>query len=268
MSNKIIIANFKMNLSSKEEAIDLCQYYQQKDKELPNVDFIAAPDFLWLEDVVKLGVATSSQDCFFEDSGAFTGEISPMILKNLGVQYCIIGHSERRRLGDTDEIINKKIKAVVKNGLIPILCVGETLEQKQSGQKEEVLKNQITKALDNIPPSTLYSLVVAYEPVWAIGTGLAEDPEEAEKTMEFILNLTKQIITEAEKTMEFILNLAKQIIPEIEIKMIYGGSVDALNIASFVSKKIIQGALVGGSSLKKEEFVKILEIANSSNNPS
>jgi triosephosphate isomerase len=247
MSNKIIIANFKMNLSSKEEAIDLCQYYQQKDKELPNVDFIAAPDFLWLEDVVKLGVATSSQDCFFEDSGAFTGEISPMILKNLGVQYCIIGHSERRRLGDTDEIINKKIKAVVKNGLIPILCVGETLEQKQSGQKEEVLKNQITKALDNIPPSTLYSLVVAYEPVWAIGTGLAEDPEEAEKTMEFILNLTKQIITEA------------------EIKIIYGGSVDAVNIGNFVSKNIIQGALVGGSSLKKEEFAKILEIANSLN---
>jgi len=250
MSNKIIIANFKMNLSSKEEAIDLCQYYQQKDKELPNVDFIAAPDFLWLEDVVKLGVITSSQDCFFEDSGAFTGEISPMILKGLGIKYCIIGHSERRKLGDTDEIVNKKIKAVVKNGLIPILCIGETLEQKQSGQKEEILRNQITKALDNIPLSTFHSLIIAYEPVWAIGTGLAENPDEAEKTMEFILNL------------------AKQIIPEIEIKMIYGGSVDALNIASFVSKKIIQGALVGGSSLKKEEFVKILEIANSSNNPS
>jgi triosephosphate isomerase (TIM) len=250
MSNKIIIANFKMNLTSKEEAIDLCQYYQQKDKELPNVDFIAAPDFLWLEDVVKLGVATSSQDCFFEDSGAFTGEISPMILKSLGVQYCIIGHSERRKLGDTDEIINKKVKAVLKNGLIPILCVGETLEQKQSGQKEEVLKNQTIKALDSIPPSTLHSLIVAYEPVWAIGTGLAEDPDEAEKTMEFILNLTKQIITEA------------------EIKIIYGGSVDAVNIGNFVSKKIIQGALVGGSSLKKEEFAKILEIANSSNNPS
>ena len=250
MSNKIIIANFKMNLSSKEEAIDLCQYYQQKDQELSNVDFIAAPDFLWLEDVVKLRVITSSQDCFFEDSGAFTGEISPMILKNLGVQYCIIGHSERRKLGDTDEIVNKKIKAVVKNGLIPILCIGETLEQKQSGQKEEILRNQITKALDNIPLSTFHSLIIAYEPVWAIGTGLAENPDEAEKTTEFILNL------------------AKQIIPEIEIKMIYGGSVDALNIASFVSKKIIQGALVGGSSLKKEEFVKILEIANSSNNPS
>jgi triosephosphate isomerase len=248
MSNKIIIANFKMNLSSKEEAIDLCQYYQQKDKELSNVDFIAVPDFLWLEDVVKLGVVTSSQDCFFEDSGAFTGEISPMILKNLGVQYCIIGHSERRKLGDTDEIINKKIKAVEKNGLIPILCVGETLEQKQSGQKEEILKNQITKALNNISPPTF--LIIAYEPVWAIGTGLAENPDEAEKTMEFILNL------------------AKQIIPEATIKMIYGGSVDVLNIASFVNKKIIQGALVGGASLKKEEFAKILEIANSSNNPS
>lgn len=262
MSNKIIIANFKMNLSSKEEAIDLCQYYQQKDKELPNVDFIAAPDFLWLEDVVKLGVATSSQDCFFEDSGAFTGEISPMILKNLGVQYCIIGHSERRMLGDTDEIINKKIKAVLKNGLIPILCVGETLEQKQSGQKEEILNNQITKALNNIPPSppkagqpradTFHSLIVAYEPVWAIGTGLAENPDEAEKTMEFI---SKILVS------DFGFSIS-------DFKIVYGGSVDVLNIASFVNKKIIQGALVGGASLKKEEFAKILEIANSSNNPS
>jgi len=249
MSNKIIIANFKMNLSSKEEAIDLCQYYQQKDKELTNVDFIAAPDFLWLEDVVKLGVATSSQDCFFEDSGAFTGEISPMILKSLGVRYCIIGHSERRKLGDTDEIINKKIKAVLKNGLIPILCVGETLEQKQSGQKEEVLKNQIIKALDNIPSSTLYSLIVAYEPVWAIGTGLAENPDEAEKTMEFI---SKILVS------DFGFGAS-------DFKIVYGGSVDALNIASFVNKKIIKGALVGGASLKKEEFAKILEIANSSN---
>lgn len=246
MSNKIIIANFKMNLSSKEEAVDLCQFYQQKDKELPNVDFIAAPDFLWLEDVVRLGVAVSSQDCFFEDSGAFTGEISPMILKNLGVQYCIIGHSERRKLGDTDEIINKKIKAVIKNGLIPILCVGETLEQKQSGQKEEILRSQIIKALNNIPPTAFKSLIVAYEPVWAIGTGLAENPDEAEKTMEFISNLIKQII------------------PGVEVKMIYGGSVDVSNIASFVSKKIIHGALVGGVSLKKEEFAKILEIVNSS----
>ncbi len=244
MSNKIIIANFKMNLSSKQEAVDLCQYYQQKDQELPNVDFIAAPDFLWLEDIVKLGVTTSSQDCFFEDQGAFTGEISPMILKSLGVKYCIIGHSERRKLGDTDEIINKKIKAAIKNGLIPILCVGETLEQKQSGQKEEVLKNQIIKDLENT--SQLTQLIIAYEPVWAIGTGLAENSDEAEKTIEFILNLVKQII------------------PGIEIKMIYGGSVDAANIDDFVSKNIIQGALVGGSSLKKEEFAKILEIANSS----
>jgi triosephosphate isomerase (TIM) len=248
MSNKIIIANFKMNLSSKEEAVDLCQYYQQKDQELLNVDFIAAPDFLWLEDIAKLGIATSSQDCFFEDQGAFTGEISPMILKSLGVKYCIIGHSERRKLGDTDEIINKKIKAAIKNGLIPILCIGETLEQKQSGQKEEVLKNQIIKDLENIPQ--LSQLIIAYEPVWAIGTGLAENPDEAEKTIEFILNLVKQII------------------PGIEIKIIYGGSVDAVNIGDFVSKNIIQGALVGGSSLKKEEFAKILEIANSSNNPS
>ena len=244
MSNKIIIANFKMNLSSKQEAVDLCQYYQQKDQELPNVDFIAAPDFLWLEDIVKLGITTSSQDCFFEDQGAFTGEISPMILKSLGVKYCIIGHSERRKLGDTDEIINKKIKAAIKNGLIPILCVGETLEQKQSGQKEEVLKNQIIKDLENT--SQLTQLIIAYEPVWAIGTGLAENSDEAEKTIELILNLVKQII------------------PGIEIKMIYGGSVDAANIDDFVSKNIIQGALVGGSSLKKEEFAKILEIANSS----
>ncbi len=245
MSNKIIAANFKMNLSSKDEAINLCKYYQQKDQELPNVDFIAAPDFLWLEDIVGLGVSVSSQDCFFEDAGPFTGEISPMILKNIGVKYCIVGHSERRNLGDTDEIVNKKIKAVIKNGIIPILCVGETLEQKQSGQKDEALRGQIMTALEDVVDDSI-SLIVAYEPVWAIGTGLAEDSEEAAKTMEYIFKLVTQII------------------PSAEIKMIYGGSVDILNIESFMSKSIIQGALVGGASLKKEEFAKILEIANSS----
>ena len=180
MSNKIIAANFKMNLSSKDEAINLCKYYQQKDQELPNVDFIAAPDFLWLEDIVGLGVSVSSQDCFFEDAGPFTGEISPMILKNIGVKYCIVGHSERRNLGDTDEIVNKKIKAVIKNGIIPILCVGETLEQKQSGQKDEALRGQIMTALEDVVDDSI-SLIVAYEPVWAIGTGISATPEQAEE---------------------------------------------------------------------------------------
>ena len=135
----------------------------------------------------------------------------------------------------------------MKNNLIPILCVGETLEENQSGKKEEILKNQIIQSLNNILPSTFRSLFVAYEPVWAIGTGLAENPEQAQKTIEFILSQIKSLL------------------PGIEITMIYGGSVDAQNIESFINKKIIQGALVGGASLKKEEFAKILEIANSIN---
>ena len=244
---KTIIANFKMNPASKKEAGDLFVYYRQKIAALKNVDFIVAPPFLYLKEAVESGLKTASQDCFYEDTGAYTGEISPLMLKNLGVQYVILGHSERRKLGETDEMINKKLQAVVRNGLIPILCVGETKKEKESGIKEEIIKGQLEKDLGlNSKFSILNSrLIIAYEPVWAIGSGDFCDPREANKIHEFIRNL---------------LNSRFQI---LNSKILYGGSVDNKNIASFLQIKEIDGALVGGASLKKEEFARILEIADS-----
>lgn len=253
---KLVIANFKMNPATAGEASDLAQSYGKKAKSLGKVEFVAALPFVFLPEILKTQIVAAAQDCFYEDVGAYTGEVSPLALKNLGVQYVIIGHSERRRMGETDEIIGKKFQAAARNGLIPILCVGETQAEKEAGQKEAVLKRQISKAFENCLPTEALakagsldikdlSIVIAYEPVWAIATGLACDPDEASKTMEFISNE------------------AKKIIADVKITMIYGGSVDANNIKGFLVKPNISGALVGGASLKKDEFVKILEIANS-----
>lgn len=243
---RLVIANFKMNPATVAEASDLVQAYGEKAKELEGVEFVAAPPFIFLSDAFKRGVTVAAQDCFYEDAGAYTGEISPLALKNLGAKYVIIGHSERRRMGETDEIIGKKLQAAWRSDLIPIFCVGETQVEKETGQKEAVLKRQIGQALGNLTSEIRNSqLVIAYEPVWAIGTGLACDPDEASKTMEFILAEIKKIIT------------------DVKLTIIYGGSVDANNIKGFLEKPNISGALVGGASLKKEEFAKILEIADS-----
>lgn len=243
---KLVIANFKMNPATANEASDLAQFYGEKAKALENVDFVAAPPFIFLTDVLKGEIAVAAQDCFFEEAGAYTGEISPLALKNLGVQYVIIGHSERRRMGETDELIAKKLQAALRNNLTPIFCVGETQAEKEAGQRETILKQQLSRALGNwVSAIKDLQLVVAYEPVWAIGTGLACDPDEANQVMGFILNETKKIIKDA------------------KVIIIYGGSVDANNIKDFLVKSNISGALVGGASLKKEEFAKILEIANS-----
>ncbi|MDP2855949.1 MAG: triose-phosphate isomerase [bacterium] len=243
---KLVIANFKMNPATADEASDLAQFYSGKVKGLENVEFVAALPFIFLSDVLKKGIAAAAQNCFHKDVGAYTGEVSPLALKNLGVQYVIIGHSERRRMGETDEIIGKKLQAAARNGLIPILCVGETQEEKEAGQKEAVLEWQISQALGNWKLEIRnFQLVIAYEPVWAIGTGLVCDPDEASKTMEFI-----------EET------IGNWKLGIRNLTLIYGGSVDANNIKGFLVKQNISGALVGGASLKKDEFVKILEIAN------
>lgn len=246
LMKKLVIANFKMNPATAAETSDLVQSYGEKAKALEGVEFVAAPPFIFLAEILKKGLEVAAQDCFYEDSGAYTGEISPLALKKLGVQYVIIGHSERRRMGETDEIIGEKLQAAIRNGLIPILCVGETQAEKEAGQREAVLKRQISRTLGDWTSAIKdFQFVVAYEPVWAIGTGLACDPDEANQAMEFILNETKKLIK------------------DVKMIIIYGGSVDATNIKGFLVKPSISGALVGGASLKKEEFAKILEIANS-----
>ena len=180
----------------------------------------------------------------FEDSGAYTGEVSPTMLKNMGVEYVIIGHSERRQyFGETDEIINKKIKASLKHGLKPILCVGESLEQREAGIEKEVVRNQLINDLDMVMKEDAVNIAVAYEPVWAIGTGRTATSEQANEMSSFIRAVLADVFT-ADAADNMIIQ--------------YGGSVKASNANEIMSQSNIDGALVGGASLKADEFIKIV----------
>lgn len=243
---KIIIANWKMNPVSIEEAVELAQATDYEN-------LVMCPPFPFLKAVgsviskAKLG----AQDLFWEGPvGPFTGEVSATELKKIGVQYVIIGHSERRKnLGETDEMVGKKFVAAVKNGLIPILCVGETWEEKQSGEKEKVLKEQIKTAFQKLkidPPvgGLKLKIYVAYEPVWAISTsGVNSHPDRPEDTLE---------------TIAFIKKVLSELNYNFDIKFIYGGSVNLQNAGDFLQHEEIEGALIGGASLKPEEMEKII----------
>ncbi len=238
---KTIIANLKMNPPSELEVTDLLDFYLEKNKEFPFVSLIVAPPFVYLKLAKEKGLMVAAQNCFYEDSGAYTGEISPLMLKNLGVQYVILGHSERRLLGENNEIIAKKVRSALKNNLTPILCVGETKEE--LSQREEIIKKQL-KAIFSVIGSEK-NILIAYEPRWAIGTGDFCDPLVANEVQGFIKDFLEK-------------NFGVS-----NISVLYGGSVDANNIESFLNQNFIDGALVGGASLKKEEFALILERANS-----
>ena len=231
---KLIIANWKLNPKTVDEAIQLA-------KASDFAGAVIVPPFIFLEAVSKTikKAKLGAQDVFWEDTGAFTGEVSPSQLKNLGVKYVIIGHSERRSLGETDEMVGKKVAAAFRNGLIPILCIGETAEQRQKGETQKVVERQLKIGLSlYLKPHTL-NLIIAYEPIWAIGTGNPDTPED----------------------MIEMAALIKSKIKNQKSKIIYGGSITSGNAAEFLGHKEIEGALVGGASLKSEEFKKIIEIA-------
>lgn len=251
MDKKIIIANLKMNPTNQSEFFELLAVYE-KSKQLGNVDFVVAPPFIYIEQAVKNGFVVASQDCSYEDLGPHTGEVSPLMLKELGAKYVIIGHSERRAIGETDEMIKKKFIAVLRNGLTPILCIGETKEQKLLGQTEEILERQIGSVFENWKMEIKdCPVVIAYEPVWSISTntdGQIDTPENASRTILFINKVLDGL---ALKGFNFM--------------TIYGGSVNKNNIVGFLKMENIKGALVGGASLKKDEFATLLEVANSLN---
>ncbi len=189
---------------------------------------------------IKIG----AQNMHFEDKGAYTGEISGEMLEAIKVEYVIIGHSERRQyFNETDESVNKKIKSALNHNLKPIVCVGETLEQKEMGKAEEVITNQVKKALDGLEPKKLENVIIAYEPIWAIGTGKTATKEDAN-------NSIKAIRKEIEKN--YGENVAENII------ILYGGSVNKDNAKELFNMSDIDGGLVGGSSLKLDEFEKII----------
>ncbi|MHB8903787.1 MAG: triose-phosphate isomerase [Patescibacteria group bacterium] len=237
---KLIIANWKMQLNFNESLV-LAKKLNDKLKTSQN-NIVICPDYLSLfpiASILKKGkIILGAQDSAIIDFGAYTGEISPFNLKNLGVKYVILGHSERREhLHENSAIINDKIKAALKNKLIPILCVGEKLIEKEAGEAKSVIADQLRRALAKIDLKT-NSLIIAYEPIWAIGSGQTIIPLEAEEMHQFIKLQVKKIL--------------KKIVP-----VIYGGSVNSKNILSFMSQKNIDGFLVGGASLKADEFIKI-----------
>lgn len=239
-----IAGNWKMN-TIVAEAEQLVLEMLDKLDRIEGVEKVLCPPFVSLVAInmmlqgssIKLG----AQNMYFETEGAYTGEISPLMLREL-CEFVILGHSERRwYFRETDEIVNKKIKAALANKLKPILCVGERLEENEAGKTEEVVNRQVTAALNGIEP--VRDLVVAYEPVWAIGTGKAASGKQAAATIQFIRDVVAKLWNKS---------IAQ------DLRILYGGSVTSANIAEFISHPEIDGALVGGASLKAEEFVAIV----------
>jgi|SRR5581483_1006731 len=241
---KLIVANWKMNPQSAKEAKELFAAIKKGLPKTANAKVVICPPFVYLP--LLSGIALGAQNVFYKEQGAFTGEVSPLMLKDLGVNYAIIGHSEAKKyLGETNEVINKKLAEVLLTHLEPILCLGETLEEKKVGKQKEVIEMQLQQALAGILAKDIKNLVIAYEPVWAIGTGNSCPPDQA---MSAAL-LIKKTLT----------NLYNRSLADA-VKILYGGSV-----TSATSKKYLDhgfdGLLVGGASLDAKEFLAIIASA-------
>ena len=246
MPKKIVAGNWKMN-TSLEDAKQLAQSLKENSHQDTSSKLVVCPPFVWIHAVSEIlresNISVGAQNCAATASGAFTGEISASMLKELGVEYVILGHSERRAMfEDTDAVILEKCKQALAADLQIILCCGETLAEREASKLEDVLTTQISAVLKGIDQLTAANLVVAYEPVWAIGTGLTATPEQAESAHGFIRNLLRELL--GNETGE-------------EISLLYGGSCNATNAASLFERDNIDGGLIGGASLKSADFLKI-----------
>jgi triosephosphate isomerase len=243
----IIAGNWKMN-NSIPESLALVDAMLPRLQSFSNVERVVCPPFTSLPAISarlrETEIHVGAQNLYPEPKGAFTGEISPTMLESL-VTYVIIGHSERRQyFAEDDALVNRKIKAALQAGLVPILCIGETLAQNEAGETEQVITNQVRKALDQV--DHLSALVIAYEPIWAIGTGRAATPEGANAT----ISLIRKTVAELSNS---------TIAAGLQIQ--YGGSVTPDNFAAFIAQPDIDGALVGGASLRADQFLDIVRLA-------
>lgn len=247
MRRKLLLGNWKMNklvseakdfaLSTRELALLAHEHH---------IDIGVAPTYLSLQ-VVKENASelmiVASQNCHFEDHGAFTGEVSIPMLKELGISWCIIGHSERRTYdNETNQKCNKKINALISNEMVPVYCVGETLEQFEQGLTKEIVGSQVKEGLEGLTSDDVKNLVIAYEPVWSIGTGKNASSEIAEDICKYIRSILKEMFGSVSK----------------EIRILYGGSVKPINVREYLSCPDVDGALVGGASLKVDSFKELL----------
>ncbi len=251
MRKKIVAGNWKMH-KTLPEAIELVSELKNKLQNFqPACDVIIFPPFVNLESVSELlkdsPIHLGAQNMHFEESGAFTGEISADMLKSVGAEFVIIGHSERRHIfNEPDEWINEKVKRALKKGLKPILCIGEKLEEREEGLTEKVLRRQVIEGLKGISSEAIKNIVIAYEPVWAIGTGKTAAPQEADSAHAFV----RAIITELYDS---------DVAQSLTIQ--YGGSVKPNNAKDLLSQPNIDGALVGGACLKADSFIEIIKSA-------
>lgn len=246
MRTPIIAGNWKMH-KTIGEAVEVARKLDQRVAD-SSVEVVICAPFTSLSALNALGlkkVKLGAQNMYFADQGAFTGEISPAMLEDVGCEYVILGHSERREIfKESDDLINKKVLKALKNGLKPILCVGETLAQRKAEETKDVVVEQTTQGLAGVTPVEISKVVIAYEPIWAIGTGETSDGNDA-----------NQVIASIRQT------LAALYSPELaaQVRIQYGGSVKPGNIAEFMEQPEIDGALVGGASLKVEDFVGIIQ---------
>ncbi len=247
MRKKVIAGNWKMN-KNIPESVQLINDIKAALNSGANASVILCPPFTSLETAAKLlegsEIKLGAQNMYFEDSGAFTGEISADMLKSAGCEYVILGHSERRTIfKESDEVINKKVIKALSAGLYPIFCIGETLEERESGITEKVVETQIRGGMANVSEEDLSKIIFAYEPVWAIGTGKVASNEQAQEVHAFIRNLVAGMYSQA---------TADKLIIQ------YGGSVKPDNAEGLLGQKDIDGALVGGACLKADSFVGII----------
>ncbi len=252
MRKPFMAGNWKMNTDG-QSGVELAEGIASGSLGVAgeSVTVAVCPPFVYLQSVVKAvgksDVAVGAQDIYFEDNGAFTGEISAAMLKDIGCVYALCGHSERRHvIGETDELINKKVAAAIAGGLLPILCVGELLSEREASQTNDVVTRQLKEGLAGLDTEKVSAVTIAYEPVWAIGTGLTATPDQAQEVHKLIRKLLAEMYNE---------DLAQ------EIRIQYGGSAKPANAAELMGQPDIDGLLVGGASLKIEDFIAIIKAA-------
>ena len=246
MRKKVIAGNWKMNMLPNE-TINFIEGLSQEIKDVKNEIILCVPYtdlFYALLTAQNTNIKIGAQNMHWKEKGAYTGEISGQMLKSIGVEYVIIGHSERRQyFAETDETVNLKVKSALENNLKPIICVGETLEQREHGETEKIIESQIKLAFKDLTKEQIRAIIIAYEPVWAIGTGKTATPEEANNVIKYIRKQIKELYNE---------EIAENIIIQ------YGGSVKASNAEELFNMSDIDGALVGGASLNFKEFSEIV----------
>ncbi len=251
MRKPIIGGNWKMNRGTPEESNQMLERLIPLVKDIKSVDIVIAPPFTVLTTVYEIlkdtKIKIAAQNMHFEEKGAYTGEISPIFLRKVGVEYVILGHSERRDIfNESDALINKKLKKALSIELKPIVCIGEHLEDREAGNTKKIIEYQFNETFKNLTKEEILKTVIAYEPIWAIGTGKTATPEQAEEIHIFIRELLK---------IKFDIETADN------LRIQYGGSINPNNAEELFNKKNIDGGLVGGASLRSDSFFKIIKAA-------